>query len=245
MRVAIHQANYFPWMGYFNKLAKSDIFILMDDVHMSDGDMAQRNRLLNKNGEIAYITTAFEKKGYLQKHIRDIKLNENVDWQKRQKNFLWDTYHKFPAWEEVYAAIEPIFEEHYDNIFELNERAIYIIYDLLEIKTPIILQSTLEYNKKCMKSDLVLELCKAVKADVYLSGNGARKYMAVETFQKNDIDVQYQTFKHPAYNQKLAKGEPVLGLSILDVLFNCGIDQTRKLFWDNLQENEKSEERVI
>jgi hypothetical protein len=245
VRVAIHQANYFPWMGYFNKIAKSDAFILMDDVHMSDGDMAQRNRLLNKNGEIAFITTAFEKKGYLQKHIRDIKLNENIDWQKRQMNFLWDTYHKFPAWKEVYMAIEPIFADHYDNIFELNERAIYIIYDLLEIKTPIILQSSLDYNKECLKSDLVLELCKAAKADVYLSGNGARKYMEIGTFQKNGIEVQYQTFKHPAYEQKLAKDEPVLGLSILDVLLNCGIDETKKLFWNNLQENEKNEEHIV
>lgn len=241
MRVAIHQANYMPWMGYFNKIAKSDKFILMDEVHMSDGDMAQRNRLLNKNGEIAYITIPFEKKGYLEKHITEIGLNQQIDWQKRQYNFLWDTYHKFPAWEEVYHAFRPIFEEHYDSIWNVNRTAIGIIYRLLKLTTPIVLMSELDYNKNCEKNDLVLELCKAAGADTYLSGNGARKYMQVNQFKNSGIAVQYQTFAHPVYDQKLSKGEPVLGLSILDVLFNCGIEGTRELFWNNLQENEVNE----
>ncbi len=62
MRVGIHQINYLPWMGYFNKIAKSDVFILMDEVQMTDGGMMQRNRVLNKNGEISFLTVAFEKK---------------------------------------------------------------------------------------------------------------------------------------------------------------------------------------
>lgn len=238
MRVAIHQANYMPWMGFFNKIAKSDRFILMDEVHMSDGDMAQRNRLLNKNGDISYITIPFEKKGYLQKHITEIGINPQIDWQKRQYNFLWDTYHRFAAWKEVYEAFRPVFERHYEFIWDVNKTAIEIIYRLLDLTTPIVLMSELDYSRDCLKSDLVLELCKAVGADTYLSGNGARKYMQIDRFKDNGVAVQYQTFVHPPYRQVLSPEKSVLGLSILDVFFNCGIEGTRKLFWENLQENE-------
>ncbi len=74
MRVGIHQMNYIPWMGYFNKIAKSDAFILMDEVQLSDGAMSQRNRVLNKNGDISFLTVAFEKKGYMEIPFSEVKL---------------------------------------------------------------------------------------------------------------------------------------------------------------------------
>lgn len=238
MRVAIHQPNYFPWMGYFNKIAKSDLFLLLDSVQLSDSGTGQRNRLLNKNGDISFITVSFNKKDYLNKKIFEIELNQNVDWQKRQYNFLWDTYHKFPFWNEVFQVISPIYQEKFYYLYDVNKNAIEIVCRLLEIKTPLIRTSALEYNKICSKSDLVLELCRSVGADTYLSGNGAKKYMKLDDFLKNGINVQYQTFSHPLYYQKYSKNETVVGLSILDVLFNCGINKTKEIFWSNLQNYE-------
>ena len=241
MRVAIHQPNFFPWMGYFNKMAKSDLFILLDTVQLSDSGTGQRNRILNKNGEVSFLTVAFDKKNYFHKNISDVKLNLNIDWQKRQYNFLWDTYHRFPTWDEVYQAISPIYENNYSFLYEVNKEAIDIVCEMLQISTKIVKASELDYDRSLHKSDLVLELCKSVNADIYLSGNGARKYMNVHDFHKNEIQVQYQIFQHPFYQQKYAKDNVVLGLSILDVLFNCGIEETKRLFWNNLQEKEKNE----
>ena len=79
----------------------------------------------------------------------------------------------------------------------------------------------------------MLNICKSVNADIYLSGNGAKKYMDIDSFSKAGITVQYQKFVHPEYPQKYSK-DCVKGLSILDVLLNCGIEDTRELFWKNL-----------
>lgn len=241
MRVGIHQINYLPWMGYFNKIAKSDVFILMDEVQLSDAGMGQRNRVLNKNGEISFLTVAFQKKGYMEKPFSQVELNGSVDWQKRQYNFLWDNYHKFPYWQEVYENLAFLFTQPFETLQQVNEKVIRTIMILLDIQTPLIYQSELDYDRSVHKNDLVLELCKAAGATIYLSGNGARKYMQVDTFKKKGIDVQYQTFSHPYYTQKYAKGEFVPGLSILDVLLNCGVQETKKLFWNSLCENEVCE----
>lgn len=238
MRVGIHQINYLPWMGYFNKIAKSDAFILMDEVQMTDGDMMQRNRVLNKNGEISFLTVAFVKKGYMDIPFSGVRLNHAVDWQKRQLNFLWDNYHKFPYWGEVYKSFAFVFEDEFETLQQVNERAVRQIMLLLDIQTPLIHQSSLSYDRATKNNDLVLELCKAVGADCYLSGNGAKKYMEVDSFRQQGINVQFQTFNHPTYPQKYAQGGAVTGLSILDVFLNCGIEETRRLFWKSICNNE-------
>lgn len=238
MRVGIHQINYLPWMGYFNKIAKSDVFILMDEVQMTDGGMMQRNRVLNKNGEISFLTVAFAKKGYMDIPFSEVRLNQAVDWQKRQLNFLWDNYHKFPYWEEVYKSFAFVFEEKFETLQQVNERTIRQIMLLLDIQTPLIYQSSLSYDRTTKNNDLVLELCKAVGADCYLSGNGAKKYMEVEAFRQQGINVQFQTFDPPPYTQKYSRDGAVPGLSILDVFLNCGIEETRRLFWESICNNE-------
>lgn len=241
MRVGIHQINYLPWMGYFNKIVKSDLFILMDDVQLTDSGMTQRNRVLNKNGEISFLTVAFQKKGYMDIPFSQVLLNPSVDWQKRQYNFLWDNYHKFPYWKEIIDVFSFLFEEKFDTLQQVNERTVREIMSLLQIRTPLVHQSSLQYDRVAKNNDLVLDLCKAVKADCYLSGNGAKKYMELDVFRREEINVQFQTFQHPLYFQKYAQTEPIMGLSILDVLLNCGIDGTRKLFWENICDNEVNE----
>lgn len=86
----------------------------------------------------------------------------------------------------------------------------------------------------------MLELTKAVSGEVYLSGNGAKKYMDVREFEEENIKVQFQKFMpfpYPQYRQK----QFVPGLSSLDMFFNIGFERTRELFWENLQNDEVME----
>lgn len=229
MIVGIHQPNYFPWMGYFDKMDKSDIFILLDEVQLTDSSMTQRNRVLNCNGVPSYLTVAFQKAGYMQKQLREIKLNPEIDWQKRQTDFLKGTYGKMPYFSEVWDLIEPIFTKKYDKLIDVNYDAICLVKDMLGITTRIVWQSNLDYPRDAHKNDLILNLCKSVSADCYLSGTGAQKYMDIDSFSRDGIEVEFQKFEAPAYEQKYAK-EFCPGLSMLDVLLNCGIDRTKQLF---------------
>lgn len=240
MRVGIHQINYFPWLGYFNKIAKSDTFILLDEVQLIDNNMMHRNRYLNKNGDVSYITIAFEKKGYMDKKFSEIQLKSNVKWQERQINALRDSYRLAPYRKEIIDFIAPIFTQSYEYLIDVNMSALNLILNALEIKTKIVLQSEMVYDHSLKKDDLLIALLKNVGANIYLSGNGARKYMDLEDFHKEGIAVQFQTFSPFEYKQ-CNSIEHISGLSIIDVLFNCGIANTRDYFWANMCEHEISE----
>lgn len=240
MRVGIHQINYFPWLGYFNKIAKSDIFVLLDEVQLIDNGMMHRNRIINKNGDVAYITISINKKNYLNKKFSEIETSQNVDWLTKQYNQISDSYRKAPFWKEVNDLLFPFFHDKYEKIIDVNRKALEIMISLLGIKTKLVLQSSLKYDPDLKKDDLLISLLKDLNADVYLSGTGAKKYMVLDDFHHENIMVQFQTFESPVYDQINAK-DFIPGLSILDTLFNCGIEGTKQLFWDNLQNYEVSE----
>lgn len=229
MKVGIHQPNFFPWMGFFDKMELSDAFIILDDVQLTDSSLTQRCKVLNCKGVATYLTVAFEKKGYLQKKIRDIRINEEVDWQKRQMDFLRGTYGKTKYWSEVEELIRPIYQKKYSFLIDVNMKTLEIIRELLNINTPIIMQSDIIYDLDSKKDELVLALCKSIGANKYLSGSGAKNYMHVDMFTEKEIQVEYQDFNQPEYAQFFSSDFQT-GLSMLDILLNCGIDKTIKLF---------------
>lgn len=240
-RVGIHQINYFPWSGYFNKMAKSDIFIFLDEVQLSYGSYSQRTPVMSNLGQQSFLNIGVIKKGHMEKTFREILLNPESVWREKHYNFLKGSYASCPYYKEVMDAIEPVFDTNFKTLFEVTLCGINIIRDALEIHTPTVMQSSLCYDKEAKKSSLVLELTKAVDGDTYLSGSGARQYMDLQEFADQDINVEYQRFKQFEYSQR--KGDSfVAGLSVLDMLFNIGISNSKELFWENIQDEEEIEQ---
>ncbi|HEY9168510.1 MAG TPA: WbqC family protein [Lutibacter sp.] len=234
MKVAIHQPHYFPWLGYLNKMAKVDKFILMDDVQITDSSNMYRHNLLTMNGVTKYITIPFLKANYKNKFFNQLLINKTVDWQKNHTNFIRENYQKAPFYEEIWPIISFIFEKNYIYLTEVTVDTIILLKNIFNISTEIILQSQLNYPKESKKNQLVLDLCIAIDADYYLSGNGAKKYMELEPFINHGIAVEYQNFKLNEYHQFTSHNEFISGLSSLDILFNLGIEQSRAFFWENI-----------
>lgn len=114
--------------------------------------------------------------------------------------------------------------------------------DLLNIKTEIVYQSGLSYDRNSKKSDMIIDICIAAESNVYLAGCGASvEYLNREKFAKNNIKVVFHEFKHPIYSQVNSR-EFVPGISILDMLFNCGIDETCSIFWANVNSTHEFDE---
>ncbi len=241
MKAAIHQPHYFPWIGYMDKMAKAEKFIILDEVQLVDGSPMLRNKFLNVNGMEAMLSLSVCKKGRLEKETKDIVLFEIERVQKRHKKFLEYNYKRTPFFNEIMEHIEPIFCKKYHYLVEINVDTICLLKDMLGITTKLIYQSQLSYDKEGRKSDLLISLCQAVKADIYLSGNGARKYMDVESFERKGIKVIYQNFAHPVY-QQTGTEEFVSNLSALDMLFQVGINRGRDIFWENVQKGREFEE---
>ena len=217
-------------------MAKSDAFIILDDVQLSDSSFMFRHKLLCKNGSEKYITIPFNKKDYMHRKYRQLEINSAVPWQKNHINFIKDTYSKAPYFKEIWDVIGGLFEKEYKTLFEVTNQSVLLMRELLDVKTKLIYQSELPETAG-KKNDLVLDLCKEVNADIYLSGNGARKYMDVESFDKEGIKVQFQKFTLPEYKQIYTENF-VPGLCGLDMLFNIGIDDSRELLKQTLQQKE-------
>ena len=234
MIVAAHQPHYFPWLGFFDKMAKVDRFVLMDEVQLTYRSRMFRNKFLAKSGNERYLTVSFSREGFMSKSFNEVPLNPHVDWQLEHANFLKDTYAKTPGFKEVWPRVEPVFATPYHFVSEVAIDSLTIVRDLLDIPTEMVLQSTLSYDHSAVRSNLILALCQATGADIYLSGRGAQSYMEIDTFGAAGIGVEFQSFESVVYPQISAQ-EFVSGLSSLDLLFNCGISQSRAMFWDNVR----------
>ncbi len=229
MKVAIHQPHYFPWEGYLNKINRVDKFILMDEVQLTDSSPMYRHSLLTVKGEPKYITISFQKKDYKHKYYKDILINKDIDWQKNHMNFFRENYAKSPFYDEVISAISPIFTNKYDYLCDVTIDTIQLLTNLFGIKTELVKMSDLDYPRESKKNQLVLDLCLSVGADYYLSGRGARKYMELEPFNQAGVQVEFQEFVQEPYPQHFSS-EFVGGLTILDMLFSVGIEETKKRF---------------
>ena len=230
MIVGIHQPHYFPWLGYFDKMAKSDIFILMDDVQMEKGSYMYRNRIVDARGNIVYLTLSGDKHGFLHCSYKDIASANDALWLQKHAMAIRCAYQGSPYFDEVWRSIEDLFEAEEHTICAYCVRSILRIKALLGIPTRIVLQREMQYDRTKRKNDLVLELCKAIGADAYLSGNGARKYTDESSFENAGIKLYFQQYAMPTYPQ-MRTSEFAAGLSVLDVLFNCGIERTREMLW--------------
>ena len=229
MTVGIHQPHYFPWMGYFDKMAKSDTFILLDDVQLEKGSYMYRNRIINAQGKVVYLTISGDKHGFLERSYREIESSNAALWLAKHEAELKRAYGESPCFNKVWPLLEDLFRTEEKTICAYCIRSILRLKELLEIPTKILLQSELPGEVTGRKNDLVLGLCKLVGADAYLSGNGARKYTDENSFSEAGIKLSYQQFTPPVYLQ-LHTEEFVPGLSLLDMLFNCGPETVRKYF---------------
>ena len=143
MRVAIHQPHYFPWLGYFDKMAKCDKFVLLDEVQFEKNSQMIRNRVLC-DGNIKYITISANTKGFLNKPYSEILIKDKDVWSKNQLNALRNYYRKSAYFEEIYSMMEEFLNNDYQTLCEWTVNSILLVKNMLEIHTDIILQSNIK-----------------------------------------------------------------------------------------------------
>ncbi len=227
MKLSIHQPSYFPWLGLLHKIARSDVYMVMDEVQLSDSAYQNRNLFLTCDGKVKYLTIPFDRKGYLDKPFRDLTIVD-LTWPVRHRNFVISNYRKHPGFREVMPALEVFFDRKHSSLCDAVLESIRLSMEFFGIETEVILQSELQYDRSLRKGELVISLIKAAGADTYLSGTGARDYLDEAKFS-GELQLEYDVFKHPAYPQR-GTIEFVPGLSCLDMLFNLGVAGARNFF---------------
>jgi hypothetical protein len=217
---AIHQPNYIPWPGYFHKLAACDVFVYLDAVQYPRGQsFAARNRIKTPNGAVFLTIPVSVPKGhegkasYLEVEFADER------WREKHLKTVEQSYKRAPHFDDVFELYRDALE-HGQSFVDLNVGLIEAIAAYLEIETRRVrLSETLESFGE--KSDLIVDVCKAVGADVYLSGaGGGREYNDERLLNEHGIELRYDDYAYPEHPQLWDGFEP--NLSVLDLLFNCG-----------------------
>ena len=224
MIVSIHQPAYIPWLKYFHKIAKSDIHIFLNDAEYSKNNLFNRNKIKTAQGEM-WLTIPIKYKS--DNLICETKIDNNSDWGKKHWKTIKLNYAKAPYFKEYANIFEKFYLQNYEYLSDLTIAINKAIAELLEIKVKFIKSSELKVGGT--KNEKLINLCKAVDADTYLSGQGAKAYMNKNLFLNNNIKVNYQEFLNPKYKQLW--GDFVPDLSIIDFLFNCGKEEIKKYLW--------------
>ena len=218
MIVAIHQPNYLPWLGYFYKIANCDVFVFLDNVQYSKNDVINRNKIKTPQGE-AWLTVGILSKGHYGQPINEVKINNDVPWAGTHWKSLAQNYRKAPYFREYEGLFENVYRHKWEGLADLNKHLTGIVLEILGIKgVKLVLASELSASGK--STELLINICKAVGGDVYLSGFGGKNYMDEAAFEKEGLVLRYYDFKHPTYSQLW--GDFIPNLSIVDLLFNEG-----------------------
>ena len=217
MIVAAHQPNYLSYTGFFNKIAKCDAFILMDDVAFTRRDFTHRNKIRTAQGWM-WLTVPF-KHAPLGTSIKDIEINGN-GWNKHHWECIRHMYRRAECFSEYAEDLESFYSMNFDKLAELNISLIKWLLEKLGINTILLKQSEMDIKQGLKKSDLLIEMVKKAGGDTYLSGVGAVDYVDRDKFHASGIELVFQDFKHPTYKQVY---EPFIqNMSIIDLLLCCG-----------------------
>lgn len=218
MIVSINQPAYLPWLGYFHRIAMSDLHIVLDHVQYEKNSFSNRNKIRTKDGW-CWLTVAVLTKGkFGDLGLDRLEIDTSQNWAAKHWSTLQQSYARAAQFREHSAALADFYKASWTRLSELTRAMTAYQLDAFGIKTPLRYSS--EMDVPGAKDELVLNLCKSVGAKVYISGPLGRDYLRPELFESAGISVVYHDYHHPTYTQCHPGFEP--GMAALDLLLNHG-----------------------
>jgi WbqC-like protein family len=232
MKVAIHQPHFLPWLGYLHRMAQVDAFVLLDHVQFERRNYQNRT-MIRMDDEARWLTVPVVQRSQKERII-DKAIDNRPDgakcWASNHFATLRHAYRRAGFFGTYASAIKQLFETQRERLVELNQAGLDILREAFGIATPLVRSSELDLSGA--RSDLILEICRALGARTLLAGLGAsRVYLDVEAFERAGVKIEYHEFRHPEYPQN-GSAPFMPGLSAVDLLFNCGPASRDILFAD-------------
>lgn len=222
MKAAISQSNYIPWKGYFDIIARSDIFVLYDEVQYTRRDWRNRNKIKTHTGA-EWLTIPVEAKGKYDQKIIETHISSS-DWAYTHIKSIQHNYAKAPYFKAYFEILKKSYEEvkSYTSLSQVNYFFLKSLCETIGINTPLVWSSDFPIQRSG-KNERLLDILKAVGATEYISGPAAKSYMDEALFKQEGIAVSYMDYsKYPVYPQ--LHGNFTHEVSVIDVLFNTGPD---------------------
>ncbi len=218
MIISVHQPQYIPWLGYFHKIYHSDAFVFLDNVQYKKREYQNRNRIRTKDGSMWLTVPVVTENAY--PNIADVRIDNSQEWMRRHWKALSVNYARSAHFKDYGDFFEAVYAKEWERLIDLNIYLIKHINSFFGIDKDIYSESHL--GIKTTNTRRIIDICKAMKADTYLSGLGGKGYLEEDLFVANGIKLVYQDFRHPEYVQGYEPFVPFM--SAIDLLFNKGKD---------------------
>lgn len=220
--VAIHQPNFFPWLGYFDKILRCDAFVFLDHVQFPKKGGVWTNRVkLLVAGEPRWVTAAIARNYHGVRAINEMEFQPGNPWREKMFKTIQANYSKAPFFAETMELLEPLILNPEQNIAEYNIHAVTTIAEKLGVDQRKFYRSS-KLPCRGSSNELLISLTKCVGGDTYMCGGGAEGYQDENIFINFEITLTRQTFRHPVFRQINAVAFTP-GLSVIDMLLNCGL----------------------
>jgi hypothetical protein len=222
MIVAIHQPHFLPWLGYLHRMAQAELFVMLDHVQFERRNYQNRT-MIRMNDEARWLTVPVVQRSQKER-ILDKEIDNRPDgakcWAPNHFATLRHAYREAGFFSTYAAAFRQLFETRWDRLVDLNLAGLELLREAFGIRTPLARSSELAVGGA--RGELILNICRAVGADTLIAGmGGSRGYLDIEAFARAGVRIAWHDFKHPTYPQ-CGPGPFILGLSAVDLLFNCG-----------------------
>ncbi len=215
--VCIHQPDFAPWLGFFDRLALADMYVVLDTVQYLRQGWHNRDKIKTAQGA-AWLTVPVKNKGRYRQSILETELDNDRDWRTRHMRTLRAAYGKALHFKAISARLEEIYARGHARLIDFNMAIIRFLIHELGIDVEIRFASELGVGGR--SNQLLIEIMRAVGGGTYITGLGSKSYLDESAFDAAGIKVTWRKYDHPTYDQLF--GDFVPGLSALDCLFNCG-----------------------
>lgn len=248
IKIAMHQPNHWPYLGFIEKMSAVDLFVIFDRGQFVEKDFHHRNRIRDNSPEgFKWLTVPVVKKRAPISDITiDNRRHQKNDWRNLHRHLIDVNYRNARNYQYHKVMLDRLYGREWDRLIDLNMAIIKYLIDLFEIKAQVRMSSDIEcikaevhadqpygspmkvtsegrtaedyYLKSVRATQRIINVCKELGADTYVSGIGGRNYLIESLFAAQGIKLEYQQFRHPIYKQCFPGF--IQGLSSLDYIMN-------------------------
>jgi hypothetical protein len=218
MIVGILQPGYLPWLGFFEQMQRSDIFVIYDDVQYDKHGWRNRNKIKAPNGA-QWLTVPVLIKFNEHTLINEVKINNEANWRKKHLFSIRQNYSKAPYYHHYSYIFEEAYEREWEYLIDLDIHFIFKLAEVIGIDTGKVTRSS-TLSVMGDRIERLINICKKFNADTFYEGTSGKNYIEEEAFSKEGIRVIFQDYRHPIYDQLYGNFIPYL--SVIDLLFNQG-----------------------
>lgn len=214
MKIAIMQPYLFPYIGYFQLINSTDLFLIYDDVNYITRGYINRNSILTPNGIKRF--TIPVNSASRNKLIKDLTFSNDINNLIKMVKY---SYSKAPYFNSIFPIIKETLETNDRVIADLCLKSYKLIFAYLGIDKKLIKTSKIEYDRERPAQDRLIELCHKFNAKTYINASGGRELYKKEEFLKEGINLKFIDTLPIKYQQ--GRNEFIPNLSIIDILMNC------------------------